>query len=315
MRRGPGTHSILGYGNLRSVTEADARLLKIKSNRTRTAWAASRLLAAIALIAQVSGCAHQQPLGDIAIAPQFSTEVTVCRDMLANADATEMGELDATNIRLFSWNVHKTREQNWRDDLESFANNADLILFQEASLREETISELDSSRHWTFAPGYRKNGEVTGVMTLSNIKPLTQCSFAHAEPLLRSPKATSVTQYALSDTDLTLIVVNVHAVNFSLGLGAFGKQFAQIGDLLEGHEGPVIVSGDLNTWRPKRAQIIENLATSHDLTAVAFADDHRVKFFGNTLDHIYVRGLHALDANTEIVETSDHNPMSAVFSM
>ena len=124
-----------------------------------------------------------------------------------------------------------------------------------------------------------------------------------------------MTQYALSDTDLTLVVVNVHAVNFSLGLGAFSKQIEQIGDLLEGHVGPVIISGDLNTWRPKRVQIIEEFAASLDLTAVTFADDHRVKFFGNTLDHIYVRGLHALDANTEVVETSDHNPMSAVFSM
>ena len=281
----------------------------------RVGRAITQPLVALALISQLSACANQQIAGDIAVAPQFSTEVTVCRDMLASADPTGMGELDATNIRLFNWNVHKSRGQNWYDDLESFANSADLILFQEASLREESINELDSSRHWTFAPGYRKNGEITGVMTLSTIKPLTQCSFAHVEPLLRTPKATSVTQYALSDTELTLVVVNVHAVNFSLGLGAFSKQFEQIGDLLESHVGPVIISGDLNTWRPKRVQIIDEFAASLDLTAVTFADDHRVKFFGNTLDHIYVRGLRALDTNTEVVETSDHNPMSAVFSM
>ena len=62
-------------------------------------------------------------------------------------------------------------------------------------------------------------------------------------------------------------------------------------------------------------QIIEDLATSLDLTAVAFENDHRVQFFGNTLDHIYIRGLHTLDTNTEIVDTSDHNPMTAVFGM
>ena len=54
---------------------------------------------------------------------------------------------------------------------------------------------------------------------------------------------------------------------------------------------------------------------SLELTAVTFENDNRVKFLGNKLDHIYVRGLHAIDANTEIVDTSDHNPMTAVFGM
>ena len=273
-----------------------------------------RLLPAAAVLLQLSACAHRPVTADLTPALQFSTEVNVCRDMLAMESATG-AELDASNISLFNWNVHKTRERRWREDFDAFANNADLVLFQEASLREETIAEIDSSRHWSFAPGYRKWGEVTGVMTLSGIKPLTQCSFVHSEPWLRSPKATSVTQYGLTDTDQTLVVVNVHAVNFSFGTGAFEEQFEQIRQVLENHEGPIILSGDLNTWRKKRMQIVNDLATSLDLTAVAFQNDNRVQVFGNTLDHIYIRGLHALDANTEIVDTSDHNPMTAVFGM
>jgi endonuclease/exonuclease/phosphatase (EEP) superfamily protein YafD len=277
-------------------------------------WRQLRLLPAAAILMQLSACAHRPVIADISPALQFSTEVSVCRDMLA-ADSTTGAELDASNISLFNWNVHKTRERRWREDFDAFANNADLVLFQEASLREETIAEIDSSRHWSFAPGYRKWGEVTGVMTLSGVKPLTQCSFVHSEPWLRTPKATSVTQYGLTDTDQTLVVINVHAVNFSWGTGAYEKQFEQIRQVLENHEGPIILSGDLNTWRAKRVEIIEELATSLDLTAVAFENDNRVQVFGNTLDHIYIRGLHALDANTEIVDTSDHNPMTAVFGM
>lgn len=277
-------------------------------------WRYLRLLPAIAILLQLSACAHRPVTSDASPALQFSTEVNVCRDMLA-ADSAAGAELDASNISLFNWNVHKTRERRWREDFEEFAGNADLVLFQEASLREETIAEIDSSRHWSFAPGYRKWGEVTGVMTLSGIKPLTQCSFVHSEPWLRTPKATGVTQYGLTDTDQTLVVINVHAVNFSFGTGAFEKQFEQIRDVLEHHEGPIILSGDLNTWRDRRVQIVEDLATSLELTAVAFENDHRVRVFGNTLDHIYIRGLHALDAKTEVVDTSDHNPMTAVFGM
>ena len=273
-----------------------------------------RVLSAMAVLLQLSACAHRPVTADAAPAQRFSTEVSVCRDMLA-AESLEGAELDASNISLFNWNVHKTRERRWREDFDAIANNADLVLFQEASLREETIAEIDSSRHWSFAPGYRKWGEVTGVMTLSGIKPLTQCSFAHAEPWLRTPKATSITQYGLTGTDQTLVVVNVHAVNFSWGTGAFEKQFTQIRDVLENHKGPVIMSGDFNTWRNRRVQIVKDVAASLELTAVAFKNDHRVRFFGKTLDHIYIRGLQALDANTEVVETSDHNPMTAVFAM
>jgi len=283
------------------------------NHRENFVWRQLRLPVIVAALLQLSACAHQPSMDETGTARQFSTEVNVCRDMLAEDSSGD--ELDASNISMFNWNVHKTREAKWREDFETFANNADLVLFQEASLREETIADIDSSRHWSFAPGYRKWGEVTGVMTLSGIKPLTQCSFVHSEPWLRTPKATGVTQYGLTGTDQTLVVVNVHAVNFSFGTSAFSEQFEQIRQILEDHDGPIILSGDLNTWRPRRAQIIEELATSLDLTAVAFENDHRVKIFGNTLDHIYIRGLHALDANTKVVETSDHNPMSAVFSM
>ncbi len=277
-------------------------------------WGYIRSLLAIAFGIQLSACAHQPETIVASPALQFSTEVSVCRDMLAAENDTG-AELDSSNISLFNWNVHKIRERRWRDDFETLAGNADLVLFQEASLREETIAEIDSSRHWSFAPGYRKRGEVTGVMTLSRIKPMTQCSFVHSEPWLRTPKATSVTQYALSNTDQTLVVINVHAVNFSFGTGAFEKQFEQIYQVLENHDGPIILSGDLNTWRARRGQIVAELANSLELAAVVFANDHRVRFFGKTLDHIYVRGLRAISANTEVVDTSDHNPMTAVFSM
>ena len=266
------------------------------------------------MLVPLSACVHQQVTVETNSALRFSTEVKACRAMLA-ADSHGGDKFDAGNISLLNWNVHKTRETKWREDFEALASNADLVLFQEASLREETIADIDSSRHWSFAPGYRKRGEVTGVMTLSGIKPLTQCSFVHPEPWLRTPKATSVTQYGLTGTDRTLVVVNVHAVNFSIGTGAFRKQFEQIRQVLENHEGPIILSGDFNTWRRKRVRIVDKIATSLNLKAVVFMNDHRVKAFGNRLDHIYVRGLHALDANTQVVDTSDHNPMTAVFSM
>ena len=101
----------------------------------------------------------------------------------------------------------------------------------------------------------------------------------------------------------------------SFGTAAFEKQFDEIRHVLESHDGPIILSGDLNTWRDKRTQIVADLADSLQLVAVAFDNDQRTRFFGSPLDHIYVRGLRALESRTAIVDTSDHNPMSAILGM
>lgn len=271
-------------------------------------------LTAGAVMLQLAGCADRPVVADTVPPMQLSANVTACRDSLA-ASVGAGDELDASRISLFNWNVHKTRAPRWREDFDAHADGADLVLFQEASIREEAIGEMDASKHWSFAPGYSKPGEVTGVMTLSEIKPLTQCSLAHFEPWLRTSKATSITEYGLTGTDKTLVVANVHAVNFSFGTAAFEKQFDEIRHVLESHDGPIILSGDLNTWRDKRTQIVADLADSLQLVAVAFDNDQRTRFFGSPLDHIYVRGLRALESRTAIVDTSDHNPMSAILGM
>lgn len=242
------------------------------------------------------------------------TGVAACRDELNTPkDATEM--LDPSNIRLVNWNIRKQLDPQSDADLMNLSNGKDLILIQEASLREETINNVDATKHWSFAPGYRTSGAVSGVLTLSSIRPLTQCSFVALEPVLRSPKATSITEYGLNSTEQTLVVVNMHAVNFSTGMKAFRKQFAQVARALRDHRGPIIFSGDLNTWSGKRHEILGHFAAALGLHAIDFSKDHRVKVFGNTLDHIYVRGLSTVYTDTKAVETSDHNPMWATFAM
>jgi len=270
----------------------------------------------------LSSCAHQyvEQLSQISANAMIhhvptANGVEECRELMA-ADITSTGaRFDAGNIRLLNWNIQKQRNTNAGNDLQYLANDKDLILIQEASLRAETINDIDSSKHWSFAPGYLLDGEVTGVLTMSSIKPLTQCSFITLEPILRTPKATSITEYALSDTELTLAVVNMHVVNFSLGLKAFREQIDNVHRVLETHTGPVILSGDFNTWRRQRMLILEQMTEDLGLSAVDFVDDKRVRLMGNLLDHLYVRGLSVTDARTEVVTTSDHNPMSATLGM
>jgi endonuclease/exonuclease/phosphatase (EEP) superfamily protein YafD len=244
-----------------------------------------------------------------------SREVESCRLLFAAVPDTATVGLNVDEIRVVSWNMQKKSIPNWRADYSRLTDGRDLILIQEASLRVDTVGDLPAAPHWSFAPGYRTGDSITGVLTLSSSQPLARCSFANTEPLLRTPKATSITQFALEGSDETLLVVNVHAVNFSLGLGTYKRQFAQISDVLEGHAGPIILSGDLNTWRAGRTQTVEEMAAELELTAVEFSEDNRTRFLGSPLDHIYVRGLTASNSDSSVVTSSDHNPLTVTLGM
>lgn len=267
----------------------------------------------------LASCAHQPGAWRPAPAPlepvSAESHVAACRTALAATAPAERAGLDATEIRLLNWNVQKKRDLGWRSDFDRLTGNSDLVLMQEASLGGLTDSNFANGRHWSFAPGHRTHDSITGVLTLSRHEPLARCTFTSIEPWLRTPKSTSITAFALEGSDETLVVVNLHAVNFSLGLSDYRHQFDRIERLLQEHEGPVILAGDFNTWHKRRMRVVDSLAESLDLRPVTFDDDTRMRFFGNALDHIYVRRLQLVNAETATVRTSDHNPLVAVLSM
>ena len=184
-----------------------------------------------------------------------------------------------------------------------------------ARLEQEPIEALGRASFWSFAPGYKTATASTGVMTLSNTTPLTHCNLLDHEPWLRSPKAISITQFALESTDETLAVVNVHAINFTLGIIDFENQITKIEAALADHQGPVILAGDFNTWRRHRVEVLQAMTDRLQLTELSFAVDNRITPLGNVVDRVLIRGLTAIDASTEIVDSSDHNPMSITLSM
>ena len=85
-------------------------------------------------------------------------------------------------------------------------------------------------------------------MTLSARSPSVHCNLTSWEPWLGTPKATSITEYPLQDREDRLLTINLHAVNFALGLEDFQAQLHALTDVLASHQGPVILAGDLNTW-------------------------------------------------------------------
>jgi len=281
-----------------------------------------KIVVTVILLVQISGCASFSASRDDNSQESFAAhdrdiavDVASCGGRLGTMPENVEAELDAASIGFMNWNMKKGELANWRSDFGELGQGKDLVLIQEAVLSSDFTDAIDGLGHWSFSPGYRSSGQVTGVMTLSRSEPLVQCNLSILEPWLGTPKATSITEYGLTGTDETLVVVNVHGVNFTLGVAEFQVQIDQVRQVLDGHQGPVILSGDFNTWRKKRMTLLNALAEDLGLAPLSFKEDHRKMVFGFRLDHSYVRGLNVGSTGTRKVQSSDHNPMSALLEL
>lgn len=111
------------------------------------------------------------------------------------------------------------------------------------------------------------------------------------------------------------MVVNIHAINFTLGVKPYGKQLDRITEALRDHNGPLIVSGDFNSWRKSRVALLDAMVAELQLNALDYGDDQRIEVFGHRIDHVYVRGLEALSTTSTAVSSSDHNPINVSLGM
>ncbi len=223
--------------------------------------------------------------------------------------------LDPRHIQVLDWNLQKADHPAFEADLASLSAGADLLVFQEARLQAEAINALSAYPYAVFAPGYTTTSQTTGVLTLSQTQPLFHCSLSHLEPWLRSPKATSVSYFAIEQSTRSLLVINLHGVNFTLGSVDFKEQLAASSRLIAAHSGPVIFAGDFNTWNAARKTALNDLASELELEAVAFADDQRVRVLGYAMDHILVRDLQVLASQVHPVQSSDHNALSVTLAV
>jgi endonuclease/exonuclease/phosphatase (EEP) superfamily protein YafD len=215
----------------------------------------------------------------------------------------------ADELQVISWNIQKAGTTGWAGDLERLAPGAQLAFIQEASMQAAIADALPATAHQSFAEGYRRGELVTGVMTLSHSKASLECDLTALEPWLRTPKATVVTEFPLAGREQRLLAVNIHAVNFTLGLEPYKAQLAALDELLQRHRGPVLIAGDLNTWNDGRLATVTAFMDRHGLQPVIFTPDLRSRVFGQALDHIFIRGLEAGAATVIKVDSSDHNPL------
>jgi endonuclease/exonuclease/phosphatase (EEP) superfamily protein YafD len=240
-----------------------------------------------------------------------------CTGQPAATDARKAADpLLGPTLRVLSWNLHKNDDAGWDADLARFSAESDVVLIQEAEL---TAALREVLAHAGFdgvlASAFALDGRETGVLSAARVRPSSVCVQRQFEPLLRLPKSVVIARYGLRGTPETLAVANVHAINFTFGLGDYRAQFEAIAKELVDHRGPVIVAGDFNTWSTSRLDVVNEVMRRMGLHPVLPTVDTRSRFFGWQVDYIFVRGLEVVHAVAPEVGSSDHNPVLATFRL
>jgi endonuclease/exonuclease/phosphatase (EEP) superfamily protein YafD len=247
------------------------------------------------------------------------------RDYLCHKDLVISGRIpsqtrtvgqDAPGFSMLSWNIQKENRAGWESDFVRLAQNTDILIIQEAFLTEDLRRLLNRGQYyWHLVTAFEYQSVKVGVLTATTIEPDFVCPLRAAEPLIRLPKTILITRYPLSNTPRSLMVANIHMINFAPDPSVFYDQARQMSKILVDHQGPMILSGDFNTWSKERFAIIADMAGRLKLEPVDFKTDLARKVFGHTVDHVYYRGLTLEEALVVEVTSSDHNPMRVRFKL
>ncbi|AOM42480.1 endonuclease/exonuclease/phosphatase family protein [Xenorhabdus hominickii] len=213
------------------------------------------------------------------------------------------------------WNIYKQQRRSWQDVLDSLIKNSQLILLQEAQTTPELLDFVAATGLVADqVPAFSIPQHPSGVMTLASSSPVYCYPLREKEPILRFSKSSLITIYSLPD-DRQLMVINVHAINFSFGIDVYSRQLNDIGLHIMLHHGPIIFAGDFNTWSRQRFNVLEHFAQRMQLKEVYFNDDRRKIVFGKPLDFIFYRELKVSSASVLTTKASDHNPLIVKFAL
>ncbi len=224
-------------------------------------------------------------------------------------------------VNILVWNMFKAKKKGWADDLISLVSNKDIILLQEAYLRPvmENLLAQTSLFQWDLAQGFQRGKKKVsaGVMTGSITRP-NEVFFLRSpdrEPLLKTPKMAIGTIYKTNNSYKNLLVLNVHGINF-VSLNKFKNHMLQLEMEMAGHEGPIIMGGDFNTWLPKRSCCLEAMADNLGLKLLDLSPDNRSRHLGRILDHVFTRDLKVISAACHPeVKSSDHQPIEITIEL
>lgn len=219
---------------------------------------------------------------------------------------------------LLCWNVYKNNQNNPRFQQylqsESHKRNVDFMLFQEAGFQDDHTFELP---HFSYdgAANLEFRKKFYGVLTASRVESHDAKAYlSEGRESLFGPHKSLLQSYYSFDDGTSLLILNVHAINFRENQ-RYSKELERFLPLLKEHNGPMILAGDFNSWNRKRMDKLQKITEELSLTAVTFEKTGKVKsFMGKELDFVFYRDLELVEAEVrDDHKLSDHNPLFVQF--
>lgn len=268
-----------------------------------------------------------------------SVTVAPVRGSIARSSALERlhhypdgdGGMRGEILTVVSWNLQKGMGAGFRDEFARLIEEEepDLLLCQEARLGMYSGDRLGGE----FARAWRVpfTGVLNGVATLS-VAPPARATHVHSErreAYVATAKVSLVTEHLLATGD-SLLVINVHGLNFDLTGSLYAGQMHGLLHRVAEHQGPMILAGDLNTWSERRLAVVRRVAEALGLrevvpdngvgrTASSRALAPLVPFGLDrtmALDRMFCRGIEPIDCRFDTTySSSDHVPIVARFRL
>lgn len=233
---------------------------------------------------------------------------------------TDLVPVQATNglkkqFTLLDWNIYKQQNSGWKTQLTELTKQVDLVTLQEVknSVELNTLSKSINLSTLQNVAFYYQN-HAFGVSNLSLEPAKKSCGSTYMEPWIRVAKSALASTYSLEGKEETLLLINLHGVNFTFTAEPLKQQLSPYFTLIKNHQGPVIISGDFNTWTQSKTDLIKKRLSALRLKQVSFSQDQRKTAFGYPLDHVFYRDLKVLSATSIDTDASDHAPILVTFS-
>lgn len=221
----------------------------------------------------------------------------------------------ATEFDVLVWNIYKAKRPSFYIEFPQYAQGKSLLLIQEALTSGDLLSHLDRyPLEWSFAKSFSlPSGDETGTLIGGQANALTHYMYRSEsrEVYVFTPKAFNYSYYKVGPREQTLLVINIHGLNFVFNK-YFKRQIYAAAEVIKNHQGPVIFAGDFNTHHAWRMNFLNNYLAKLGMQRVIFSQDNRRR----ALDHIFFRGLKLLESQLYRQSIgSDHLPLSANFSL
>jgi endonuclease/exonuclease/phosphatase (EEP) superfamily protein YafD len=243
-------------------------------------------------------------------------------DILVKINTPRHERLNPNQINILVWNMQKGIQNSWADDYQLLSKGKDILFLQEVLLDDNMGDVLEKHDDYSYhvAASFKDTWDdhaITGVATASIADPIASSYLRsyHREPVIATPKMAMIAAYSLAGMDKTLLTANIHAINF-VSEEKHRYMLSELETLLTGHDGPMILAGDFNTWTEEKTNTLKQMVQRLGLSEVSFSDDDRTRIFGNALDWVFAKGLSVAFAQVHgSITGSDHSPMEVAFSV